>query len=492
MWSTRGQQKSEGRGQMAAGRVLLSACSLLLLSLAGVMLAGSPVGASAPQWKSPPPQAAQVSKAQVVRQLDDGFDRLAPGQQGLSYSTLVHMGRVRPPAANPAPSGPNPDWRNPLVPLLTMNWGPDANTSSVSAGEPAVGMHPANFLYALVSGNVTIDNTSDGGNTWAHRNPPNASGYGDVVNAWLEPAGSNALQVALNPSADGADYTCGRSADFGVTWVADTPCGTSASTNMFDDREYLWVDRSPTSPFYGRVYLTGAMFDSGSTGSFNTVTLRRSSDNGATWQPPSNAPLALVPSNEFSISAAHNEFPSLGISSDGTVGYAWHRGLCCGAVPTVGTNNRVMFARSTDGGASFPFSTTIVTVPQNQSVPFNSTSPGGTRWSDAPNIAADPVNNGVFYAVWVQYRTASTPASAAIYLSKTTDNGVSWSTPVIPFNNPNGSIFQGFSWVKVTADGTVHVTYLGGTTTNTAVAQFYVQSTDGGASWTAPFQLSST
>src|SRR5207244_5327641 len=80
----------------------------------------------------------------------------------------------------------------------------------------------------------------------------------------------------------------------------------------------------------------------------------------------------------------------------------------------------------------------------------------------------------------------------AIFLSKTTDNGATWSTPVIPFNNSNPNIFQGWGWVKVTADGVVHVTYLGGTSSNTAVAQFYVQSTDSGATWTAPFQLSST
>src|SRR5207248_1296538 len=148
------------------------------------------------------------------------------------------------------------------------------------------------------------------------------------------------------------------------------------------------------------------------------------------------------------------------------------RGLCCGGSPTVGTNNKVMFARSTDGGVSFPFSTTVVTVPANQAISFNSTSPLGVRWSDTPNIAADPVTNGTFYAIWTQYRTASVAASAAAYLSRTTDNGATWSSPVIAYNNPNANIFQGFGWVKVTADHTVHITFLGGTTNNTAVAQF--------------------
>ncbi len=199
-----------------------------------------------------------------------------------------------------------------------------------------------------------------------------------------------------------------------------------------------------------------------------------------------------MPNNEFALGLAHNEYPSLGISPNGTLGYIWHRGLCCGDSPSVGTNNKVMFTRSTDGGVTFPFSTTIVTVPLTRRCPFNSTSPFGQRWSDTPNITADPSSNGVFYAVWTAYRTASAPASAAIYLSKTTDNGATWSTPTIPYNNPNANIFQGFGWVKVTADHTVHVTYFGGTTSNTQAGQFYVQSTDGGTTWSAPFQLNAT
>ena len=67
-------------------------------------------------------------------------------------------------------------------------------------------------------------------------------------------------------------------------------------------------------------------------------------------------------------------------------------------------------------------------------------------FGDTPNIAADPVTPGVYYAVWTAYRTANTAASAAIYLSKSTNDGATWSAPVIPFNNPNANIFQAFGW----------------------------------------------
>lgn len=211
---------------------------------------------------------------------DDGLDKVPPLLRGLSYNTLVAMGRAHYPTFKPttSPSG----WQNPLQ--LVITWGAEHNTSAVGAGEPATGMHPTNGNYAMVSGNITLDNTTDGGNTWNHRNPPNASGYGDVVNGWLEggpgPSGANALEVALNPSSDGADYTCGRSTDFGVTWAADAACTSTLRTTFFDDREYLWTDHNPASPFFGRVYLTGALFDSGGSGSYNSVTIRWSSDNG--------------------------------------------------------------------------------------------------------------------------------------------------------------------------------------------------------------------
>ena len=72
--------------------------------------------------------------------------------------------------------------------MLVIDWGTD-NQIAANAGEPATGMHPTNPLYALVSGNTSIDHTTDGGRTWASiSSPPNPAGYGDVVNGWLGPA----------------------------------------------------------------------------------------------------------------------------------------------------------------------------------------------------------------------------------------------------------------------------------------------------------------
>src|SRR5207249_10864804 len=241
------------------------------------------------------------------------------------------------------------------------------------------------------------------------------------------------------------------------------------------------------SPFFGRTYVTEALFDPAGSGSYNTVGVKFTTDGGANWSPIA----AVVAPNEFALRTNHNEYPSLGIEPNGTIVEAWHRGMCCGGPNPINSPNKIMWARSTDGGVSFPVSGTVFTVAISQSVPFNATSPGGFRWTDAPNIAADPVD-GTLYAVWVAYRTPGSPASAAVYLSRGTPDASSWTAPVLVYNNPNANIFQYMPWVQVSSDHVVHVTYGSGTSSNTTLAQFYVQSTDQGATWSTPFQLSNS
>ena len=119
-------------------------------------------------------------------------------------------------------------------------------------------------------------------------------------------------------------------------------------------------------------YVTEAVIDSGTTGSYDTVGVKFTTDGGANWSPLA----AAVDPNEFANGTNHNEYPSLAIEPDGSIVEAWHRGMCCGGPSPINSPNKVMWARSTDGGVSFPVSGTIFTVALNQTVPFNATSPG--------------------------------------------------------------------------------------------------------------------
>ncbi len=366
--------------------------------------------------------------------LNDGYDQLPVGRKALSMSSLVNLGYVHPPTGPILTASIQPIAGAPaLADPPPVTWGPATDmshrtTSNFGANEPAAAMHPTNDLLALSGGNSyepspthsQINNTGNGGSTWSNTAAPNCASDGDGVQTWLSAnvnGGMSALNASICANATGPQFTLSNSTDSGATWAA-LPSNVGFP-NMFQDREYLWTDQNPSSPFYGRVYITEAVFDPGGVGTFDGVGLQSTTDGGTTW----TSFFSLVDTTELTRGVNHNEYPSLAIQPSGAIVEAWHRGALSGVIAT---SNKVMAARSTDGGVTFGTPTTIVTVPQNQSVPFNSVSPGGFRWSDTPNITADPVD-GTLYAVWVQYRTASTPASAAVFLSG--DRGATWSAP---------------------------------------------------------------
>jgi len=472
----------------------ISKLSLLLVVL-GAVGAAYAVPAAGSSQRAVHQEVSNLSQGRLQQEFNDGYDQLPPGRKALSMSSLVNLGFVHPPTGpiltsfvatqNTAVPDPPP-----------VTWGPATNmshrtTQTFGANEPAAAMHPTNDQLALSGGNSyepspvhsQINNTTNGGTAWSNTSAPNCASDGDGVQTWLNAnvnGGMSALNASICAVATGPQFTLSHSTDGGVTWSA-LPSNVGFP-NMFQDREYLWTDQNPSSPFYGRVYITEAVLDPGGLGTFDGVGLQSSTDGGSTW----TAFFSLVDTTELNSGLNHNEYPSLAIQPSGAVVEAWHRGALSGQISTT---NKVMAARSTDGGATFGPLTTIVEVPLNQSVPFNSISPGGFRWSDAPNIAADPVD-GTLYAVWVQYRTANTPASAAVFLSRSDDNGATWSAPVIPFNNPDPNLFQYYPWVQVSADHMVHLTFSGGVGNNGTEAHFYVASSDKGATWSAPFQLS--
>ncbi len=456
-----------------------------LLAMLAMISVGGAVNAAFPP---PPVNTAGTAAVPDVPKADDGFDQLPRGLQAVSYSTLVNMGLVHPdmtvhPAPKDQPAPPN-------VPLLNIVWGPAVDVSGNSGGtfgtnEPAASMHPIDPLRALAGGNTyspppvhaNVETTTDGGVTWLRQPSTNNSGNGDGVPVWVPGGtGNHAVYTALTNGSP-PQLSASRSTDSGVTW---TNLGNSpAIPAQFNDREYLWKDRNPASPYYGRIYVTFTEFDSGASGSFDTIVVRYSTDEGTSWSTPVSVvdPLTL---NTQGLS----QFGSLAVQPDGGIVAGWRQG-------TFGGTNTTKFkwSRSTDGGATFPISGTIATIPVNQSISFNTTSPGGFRWGDAPTITADPTD-GTLYMSFISLRTAGNTSSAATYVARSSNNGATWSTPVI-VDNSQPTRYQYFPWIAVSKDHTVHVQY-GAQASATAsnVAQFYAQSTDLGVTWSAPFMLS--
>ena len=115
----------------------------------------------------------------------------------------------------------------------------------------------------------------------------------------------------MSAQSDGLDLTTSRSTDGGVTWA--TLSNNLLNDGLENDREYLWTDQNPASPFYGRTYVTEANFGFGGSSSYISIAVRATTDGGVTWSPVN----ALVQSNEFALGTNHNEYPSLAILPNG-------------------------------------------------------------------------------------------------------------------------------------------------------------------------------
>jgi dockerin type I repeat protein len=122
-----------------------------------------------------------------------------------------------------------------------------------------------------------ISYSSDGGATW-HASQQLCSGHGTnfgdpivVFNAHLNMWFAGDLATGCG----GQGVGMWTSPD-GITWTA----GACAANTGSGDRESMWVDNNPASPFYGRMYVSFNDFAVG--GALKVVY----SDNGTTWVAP--------------------------------------------------------------------------------------------------------------------------------------------------------------------------------------------------------------
>jgi hypothetical protein len=140
----------------------------------------------------------------------------------------------------------------------------------------------------------------DGGATWIDGQIPmrSGNGAGDPSPAFDRRNGVVLMAQLENTGGQGGpwvaqgDVSVSRSTDGGITWSEPITVfqGTGASIGpankaLFYDKEWLTVDNSPTSPFFGRAYLVTTKFVNGQFGSYaeSPILLSYSDDGGLTW-----------------------------------------------------------------------------------------------------------------------------------------------------------------------------------------------------------------
>src|SRR5438093_1214239 len=174
--------------------------------------------------------------------------------------------------------------------------------------EPDIEVDPDDPLHMIASSNdygTCCDQfytTFDGGQTWItgnmSREKPLKIGSDPVTvfdrkhRVAIHASLSFSVQHASGTQACDGDVVVSISRDGGKTWeipvlVDDGQGCDFSATQLFNDKEWIVTDNNPTSPFYGRTYLTWSKFESHNGMYASSAIFEAQSDDGGDhWSTP--------------------------------------------------------------------------------------------------------------------------------------------------------------------------------------------------------------
>ncbi|HEV7519382.1 MAG TPA: sialidase family protein, partial [Thermoanaerobaculia bacterium] len=276
-----------------------------------------------------------------------------------------------------------------------------------------------------------------------------------------------------------------RSTDCGHTWTgpfevtaATNPNGlTTASGTPRDaaDKEFMDVDSDT-----GRVVLSWSNFTPVAAGGVEIATTY--SDNILTATPPTWTPRAIVAATAVDGQSSIPRFAAHG-SSNAYV--AWRRFPFPGSF--FGNGNTIGFSRSTDNGASW-------SAPIDLGPEFFTMDQvlGNDRVHTAPGLAVDTSSSRYAGNVYVVYADNDNHDGADVVFQRSTDGGLTFTTPLRLDSRPGNDRAQWFPWVTVdSSTGRVWVFYYdqGIATSGDRTETTVTYSDDGGSHWSAPAPL---
>ena len=272
--------------------------------------------------------------------------------------------------------------------------------------------------------------------------------------------------------------TVSRSTDGGAHWSDPVLATDRTNPVNFNDKESIWVDQSPTSPFQGNVYVSWTLFTSPQFRA-EPIMLSRSTDGGRTFSPATK----LSPSHNNN-AIGGRQGSAVRTAPNGDVYVVWESGVQINGAKT----NAQVFAKSTDGGVTFSKQaviSSIVDIPDPQ--------PGSSFRTDSfPSVDIGP--DGTVYVAWTDFRSSR----GKVMLSKSSDGGSTWTAAAVVVDVAGRSAF--FPGIAISPDGTklsVATQALDAKPAGTAAGagvvhydSYFAESVNGGA-FSAPLKISS-
>lgn len=273
-------------------------------------------------------------------------------------------------------------------------------------------------------------------------------------------AGQSPYPPTKAPEAVAVSY----SDDNGTTWSAPVIVG-NRNPNNFNDKESIWVDKLPASPYFGRVYVSWTQFRSIG-GAPEPIVVSVSTDAGLSFSSPKQlSPAQNVHGRQGSVVRS---------APDGTVYVAWEEGTS------------QVIAVSGTGGDKWARPVTIANI-----VDIRDPIPGSNFRTDSfPAMAVDAVS-GAIYVAW----TEDVAGSGRLRASVSADRGATWADPRTLSGAPEGYAF--FPAIDIAPNGRVDVAYQALRTSNPSASgtgnatidSWYVSHS--GSGWSVPTKVTS-
>lgn len=355
------------------------------------------------------------------------------------------------------------------------------NTNSTQT-ENSVFVDPNNAALLINSNNSTPSpstgsfygadalNSSDSAHTWGGTiQGPTGGNSGDPTTC-INKNGRWFVGYINSASGQSVAYSDNK----GATWTAKVVGNAPSGFGNMLDKNHMWIDNSPTSSFNGNLYNAWTTFGGANDGE---IGVSRSNDNGLTWSATQHVSSAAN-------AGSHNQGVNLKTGPNGEAYALW---AIYDSWPS--DEKALAMARSLDGGATWLPAVRIIdnlkgirthAVTQNM------------RVNSFPCMAVDISNGsrkGTIYVVWTNVNTpgVNSGQGCEVYLIKSTDKGITWSSPVKVNTDPLGTNKQHFlPWITCDpANGNVAVVFYDNRNVTSTQAEAWCSvSTDGAATFT--------